>query len=591
MSVSASKVYKNDAVQVEYKVANAGETRDFVTPNFMGWNVLAGPSYSQEESIYNGQSQRSTSFIFTLMPAQQGKLAVPGTSVVADGKSFSCKAVYVNVLNQNNPSPQQQANPGLPPFQSLFGEEDAAQDAFMRDPVLKHNEKPDQKIRDNVFVKAAVSKNSCYAGEPILVVYKLYTAMKIQPKVNRQPAFTGCSVTEMTTDEGLPAEKIGNKIYQVYLIRKVQLVPLQPGPLTLDTASVTSDVNFVVADQQNTLQSFTATLGSKPVTLQVKPLPDKNKPADFSGIVGHFGIQAQVQKPTLPAGENNTLEISIEGRGNINDVPLPAIQWPAGVDHFEPVQHDNVDKLNFPVHGIKTYDIPFVGTKEGAVTIPPATFNFFDPEKETYEVVHTDSIALQFSKAVKQSLKNNPAIISEDFTTRHYIWIVPAIAAVVLLSWWVLTLRDKKRATQKQLAVAQALAPAATPATTAAATATPPAVVPPPASMPVVLPKTDFATAIDMLVQINDNQLFFTKAKQLLTQAIQQTLGVTDAHPEHLLPRLRQTNVGEAIALQCHTLYAQCDLALYAPALGEGNREQVLASLRSIIQQLQAWKA
>lgn len=579
VSVSANQVYKNDAVQVEYKITNALDTKDFVAPVFSGWNVLSGPSYAQEESYINGRSERFTSYIYVLMPTQAGRLQVPGTSVTCDGRKLTCKGITVTVLNKTNPSQARTPPPPSMQLQSLFGD-DNLDDAFLRDPVLRQGERPDQKIRDNIFVKAVVSKSTCYAGEPILVTYKLYTALKTQPKVTRQPAFTGCSVTEMTTDENLPSEKINGKTYQVYLVRKVQLVPLQPGNLTLDTASVQNEVSFAIPEQQYALQSYMAVLSSKPITIHVKPLPEKNKPAAFSGIIGQFAIRAEARKPELPSGENDKLLVSIEGHGNIVNVNAPAVTWPAGIDHFEPVQHENIDKMNYPIKGVKTFEIPFIGTKEGNFTVPPVRFTYFDPEKETYEEIHTDSIPLHFTKAVKHSLKDDPAIITEDFTTRHYIWIVPAIAAVVGIAWWLLALRDKKHKKQPARPATNN-----TPAATSPAGALATAVTPAPAET-VLMPKTDFPAAIDMLTQMDDNQLFYAKVKQLLTQALQEALAVKSATPEQLLPLLRQKENAETLAIQCHTLYAQCDLALYAPALSEGNREQVREHLKQITVQL-----
>ncbi|RFM25915.1 BatD family protein [Deminuibacter soli] len=579
VSVSAAKIYRNDAIRVEYKVTNGNDVRDFVAPQFVGWNIISGPSFAQQETYVNGQGSRSSSYIFDLMPAQAGKLKVPGTTITADNKQYTCQSTVVNVMDKDNPSPQNN-NAGNSPFplQRLFNDNDVQDDdPFLRDPVLKNGETPDKKMRDNVFVKLHVSATTCYAGEPILVEYKLYTAIRIQPRIKRQPAFSGCSVTEMTTDEASPAEKINGKLYRVIMVRKVQLVPLQQGDLPLDTASVACDADFLVAGNPGNMQPFSATFSSQPVTIHVKPLPDKNKPADFSGIVGHFNMQATALNPDVPAGENNTLQLSIEGRGNITGVPLPNINWPAGVDHFEPVQQDNIDKLNFPVRGIKTYNIPFLGSKEGNAVIPAISFNYFDPEKGSYEVVHTDSIPLHFSRAVKHSLKDNPAIITEDFTTRKYIWIVPVIAVAVLLAWWVMTRRDKKAKQPAAASAATAQAPAQTPA--APVTAKP--------VVPVTVTPTDFSAAASRLNNEPDIREFYNRARKLLTLALQEKLDMPHAGTHQLLDALRQQH-GDSLVQQCAGLYAQFDMALYASALHEDSRPQVMAQLQHIIQQLKA---
>src|SRR3954470_21539172 len=49
-------------------------------------------------------------------------------------------------------------------------------------PVLHDNENPDDFIRHHIFVKVSTSKNTVYAGEPLLVTYRLYTSLNSQAR-------------------------------------------------------------------------------------------------------------------------------------------------------------------------------------------------------------------------------------------------------------------------------------------------------------------------------------------------------------------------------------------------------------------------
>src|SRR4051812_26674480 len=68
-------------------------------------------------------------------------------------------------------------------------------------PLLHPAENPDDIIHKNIFVKATASKNTVYVGEPLLVNYKLYTAINNQARVSKQPSFNGCSVMELFADK------------------------------------------------------------------------------------------------------------------------------------------------------------------------------------------------------------------------------------------------------------------------------------------------------------------------------------------------------------------------------------------------------
>src|SRR6185436_4607185 len=95
------------------------------------------------------------------------------------------------------------------------------------------------------------SKNSCYVGEPLEVVYKLYSRLNANSQVMKRPSLTGFSVMEMVDSYDGKAEinKLNGRSYFTNLVRKVQLFPLQEGTYTLDPAEIESVVHFVKTDE------------------------------------------------------------------------------------------------------------------------------------------------------------------------------------------------------------------------------------------------------------------------------------------------------------------------------------------------------
>jgi hypothetical protein len=270
--------------------------------------------------------------------------------------------------------------------------------------------------------------------------------------------------------------------------------------------------------------------------------------------VGNFTLTAQAKNPTLPAQENNSLVITISGKGDLaHIIAPPTVEWPAGTEHYEATSREEINNTVFPFEGFRSFEIPFVGVKEGKITIPPIRFTFFNPVKQAYETVHTDSIHLQVTKATGKTFRDNPAF-TEDTTTRQYIWIVPAIALLVI-SILVLNARQEKKKK-------------------AAAAAAPPPVIP--------VIKTDFHAAVQLLAHIEDHQLFFNKCKELLSQALAECTHLPATTPiPALLAAMSVTNSG--LADRCRKLYADCDLALYAPAGQEAEREKITEELRQLL--------
>ncbi len=132
-------------------------------------------------------------------------------------------------------------------------------------------------------------------------------------------------------------EKLNGKDFNVYLIRKAQLFPLQSGTLELDAAEVRKCRYFFESGICNERQrraspwtyyaSFEAddfshegiaaekvSIKSNPVTVTVKALPPLSKPKSFDGAVGKFSIEATVDKKELQLNDAAMLKVIIKGR-------------------------------------------------------------------------------------------------------------------------------------------------------------------------------------------------------------------------------------------------------------------------------------
>ena len=70
---------------------------------------------------------------------------------------------------------------------------------------------------------------------------------------------------------------------------------------------------------------------SNPLTIIVDPIPT-NAPSGFSGAIGRFAFNANVDTRNVKAGDPITLRVSVMGSGNIKLVTLPKPQLPADME-------------------------------------------------------------------------------------------------------------------------------------------------------------------------------------------------------------------------------------------------------------------
>ncbi|WP_448672874.1 MULTISPECIES: BatD family protein [Chitinophagaceae] len=402
LDVSSRSIGKDEVLQVSYTVQNAAElNRGVSVVGFPGWKVVSGPQTSQETSIINGVQSSSIGYIYLLMPQKTGTLSIPGASVVADGKTLTCAGTTIQVSNQssgrNNIPSGSTSGGGFGGLQALLDQLSGGEEQPESSNVLHKGETAEQKVKDNMFVRATPSKHTVYVGEPFVVTYQLYSALGGQSKVTAQPSFQGVSVVDLTKESQPEMVTVNNKRYRAFLIRKVQLTALQPGKIALGTVETSNDIPFTSYDDPYNPQTYTQLIKNPEVTVDAKPLPEAGKPANFSGAIGNFQIRAIPQNTTLPAGENNILHIEITGEGNILPATMPQVEWPAGVEHYDPKDSQNVDKRTFPVRVSKVFDVPFIGDKQGKVAFKPITFSYFDTDAGVYKTIQSDPFTVQFT--------------------------------------------------------------------------------------------------------------------------------------------------------------------------------------------------
>lgn len=434
-------------------------------------------------------------------------------------------------------------------------------DPLLKIPRLTQNEDPAVLIAKNIFVQVKSSSKSVFIGEPVLVTYKLFTALNSQSRVTMQPTFSGCSVQELPIDKEPDEALLDGKKYHVFTIRKVQLIPLQAGELILGKAQVSNVVAISNSDNLMKTDNYSAVTGSEAQTLTVKALPENGKPPQFQILVGNYSVGATTKKDTLQVGESATLSVKITGTGNIQGIPSPIITWPENTEHFDGVDTQQADMYVFPVQGFRQFEIPFIGKKIGPTVIPPVHVSFFDPATATYKNVQTDSIRVYFSKAISPA-KSIAAISNTSLSNYKYTLLIPLIGLIVFLSvfipGWVRKKRNKKDA----------------------------ATAPKELVTEVKLPKIttgDLYIQLNNLAAIKNNREYFLSVKSLLVLALQLKTETAETL-ESILVRGLENMPGELEnAKKSKAVFEICNLQLFAQNDVAEVREEVYFEMSALL--------
>jgi hypothetical protein len=583
--ISPSTIGKDETFELKLLVENARNVEQITPPPLGSFTIISGPNQESGMESINGSTREYSGITFILQPKAKGDFIIASAKAKADGKTMSSNPVTIKVVNGSTGN----GNPNSP-FNGLLQFDEPVPEPQFNDFILKKNENVQDKINKNIFIRTEANKTSCYVGEPIVVTYKLYTRLKSESNIVKNPSLNGFSVIDLMLPGSsiLPSvEKLNGRAYNVYVLRKAQLYPLQAGDVELESAEVENNIHFVkeqFINQRNKmddiLQGFaqpsipaevmvneTITLQSKPVIIHVKPLPDTGKPASFNGAVGNFSIEAAVEKNSFTTDDAGKLTITISGSGNITLVTVPELIWPAGIEVFDPATKENLDKFTVPVSGRKTIEYPFTVTAAGDYTLPVLAFSFFDVAAGKYRVIYTKPIAINVAKGIhKKSVLQNSGIdkpgkekFFDSVFGNRWIIILPIGALIFIgLVWWLKNERKKEAVANKQYMAEQVAEKKATEQCT------------PPISL------NPLAGSEHRLTQQDTKRFYETINKELKSfLASKLQLHAEATNRKNIADALDKTNLPLSSSLQLQQLLDEIEWELYTPFADTGKMQDV----------------
>jgi len=132
---------------------------------------------------------------------------------------------------------------------------------------------------------------------------------------------------------------------------------------------------------------FDAMVRGRTLELLIRPLPVEGRPAEFTGAVGDFVVNAEADRHDLDVGESFRLIVRIEGRGDLKSFGPPRL---SGFERFH--IFGRIEKKR-RAHRTFIYDLAPLGAD--VTEVPSIRFAFFDPGPSAgYHTVQTEAIPL-----------------------------------------------------------------------------------------------------------------------------------------------------------------------------------------------------
>ena len=404
-------VVSGDQFRLTFTV-NTQKGKDFLAPSISGFDVLMGPSRSQQSStqIINGKVSSSSAITYTyiLMAGKEGTYTIPAASIEVDGKKIFSNALTIKVLPPDQSAGNQQSGQG--------------QSNSSRGQIAGG------KISDkDLFITATAAKTTVYEQEAILLTYKVYTLVNLRQLYGKMPDLKGFHTQEieLPQQKTFSLEHYNGRNYNTTIWSQYVLFPQQTGKLEIPSITFEG----IVAQQTISDDPFDAFFNgggyievkkkivTPKVTINVKPLPAK--PDNFSGGVGEFTLSSSINAKEVKTNDAVTIKLTIKGTGNMKLINTPEVKFPEDFEIYDPKVTNNFDVSRAGLSGTQTIEYLAIPRHAGDFTIPQVEFTYFDLKSQAYKTLKTEEYHLKVAKG-----KGNADQVIADFTNKENVKVL-----------------------------------------------------------------------------------------------------------------------------------------------------------------------
>jgi len=210
----------------------------------------------------------------------------------------------------------------------------------------------------------------------------------------------------------------------------LQLAPLQSGVLDIPSVEVRVPESPFAPEQL---------LISDALSFDVRALPD-DAPSSFANAIGQFEIESSSIATQIDTSENINWSVTIRGQGNFTVMSAPDVtgdSWRI-LDRGQSIA--DVSELVREV----TYEYTLIPRETGILTLPQATFAYFNPIEGRYITLETSDQTIEIlgtlpesvvddgnnQRVVERFVVNQPLVLDNGIFI--FLWVFPLLVASIV---------------------------------------------------------------------------------------------------------------------------------------------------------------
>jgi len=362
VTVDRKSVVIGSILQLSVTIKGVEESAPLKLPKFVGFDSdYLGPS--TQIRIVNGQYSKTVVYTYILKPLGVGKFTIPSLDIDLSGKTYTSGPITIEVVESSADLPA-----------PLGGGKT-------------------ENLENKIFLVLETSKKEYYLHEQIPVTLKLYV-QDLSVRDIEYPELSNIGFS--SEDYRKPVQYtqvVGGLQYRVVEFG-TNLYSTRTGKLNLGPAKVKGNVLIPNAkrirrkrggsifedtffdDFFSSVQRQSVMISSLEMPVTILPLPETNKPIDFSGGVGQYDFNVTASPSDVSVGDPITIRITISGEGDLKAVSLPSLKEG---DHFKVYEPQTKQEEK-----TKILEQVLIPRSDQVTQVPAISFSYFDPNDKKY---------------------------------------------------------------------------------------------------------------------------------------------------------------------------------------------------------------
>ena len=384
-SVKQNPILMGEATQLRLEVRGTQDVPRMQLPEVDGLDIkYVGPS--RQVSMVNGRVDSSVTHTYTVFPLRTGDFTIPALLLNFKGQDYRSDPIALKVLDADS---------------SAAGK--------------------NLELADRIYLNMKVAEDDVYVNQGIPVSLVFYvTGLNVRqvsaPDLNSQGFLV--KDYEQKPQQGQTV-KDGLRFNVVEF--KTIVYPTREGNLALNPARMDVNIEIPAEERRNkqsglfsdaffdhffSNQVKTLSLKSNGLTLNVKPLPEKGKPDNFSNAVGEFDFKATVSPNDVNVGDPITVKVAVTGEGNLKAIEMPR--------YSESNDFRTYDAVVKEENGVKILEQVLIPKNQKVKEVPAIILSYFDPITKEYREKKSGPFPITVRKGLGGSGINVVGLSSSD---------------------------------------------------------------------------------------------------------------------------------------------------------------------------------